>query len=154
RASLLDREEGAAKLAVARRIDLAAQLMREQLFAIADAEDRELGLVRRLRREGRAFLHHARGAAGEDDALGRECFGPSLIAMVERPDLGIDAGLADAPRDQLRHLAPEVDDEDLVGHITRFQKRDSTRRTRRSRRQKSPIRPSFALLSVLRALRV
>src|SRR3546814_4076424 len=31
-------------------------------------------------------------------------------------DLTIDAALADAPRDQLRHLTAEIYDEDIVGH--------------------------------------
>ena len=38
------------------------------------------------------------------------------LRLVERHDLGVDAGLAHAPRDELRHLAAEVDDEDGVGH--------------------------------------
>ena len=37
-----------------------------------------------------------------------------LLGRLERHDLGIDALLAHAPRDQLRHLAAEIDDEDLV----------------------------------------
>ena len=35
-----------------------------------------------------------------------------LRRLVERHDLRIDAGLAHAPRDELRHLAAEIDDED------------------------------------------
>ncbi len=34
---------------------------------------------------------------------------------LEGDDLGIDAGFAHAPRDELRHLAAEIDDEDGVG---------------------------------------
>ena len=37
-------------------------------------------------------------------------------ARVEGMDLAIDAALAHAPRDQLRHLAAEIEDEDAVGH--------------------------------------
>ncbi len=36
------------------------------------------------------------------------------LRLVERHDLGIDAGLAHAPRDQLRHLAAEIDDQDFI----------------------------------------
>ena len=39
-----------------------------------------------------------------------------VLGAVEGHDLGVDALLAHAPRDQLRHLAAEIDDEDGVGH--------------------------------------
>ena len=42
-----------------------------------------------------------------------------LLGGIERGDLAIDAGLADAARDQLRHLAAEVDDEDGFGGLDR-----------------------------------
>ena len=51
------------------------------------------------------------GPAGEDHALGLKAV-KSLLSSVERSDLGIDAGFADAPGDQLGNLAAEVDDED------------------------------------------
>src|SRR6202011_4752530 len=38
------------------------------------------------------------------------------FGFVERDDFGIDAVLAHAPRDQLRHLGAEIDDEDFVVH--------------------------------------
>ena len=40
-------------------------------------------------------------------------------AGIERRDLAIDARLAHAPRDQLGHLAAEVDDEDGLGGLDR-----------------------------------
>ena len=36
------------------------------------------------------------------------------LCLVERDDLGIDARLTHPPRDQLRHLAAEIDDEDFI----------------------------------------
>ena len=39
----------------------------------------------------------------------------SRLGRLERHDLGIDAGLAHAARDELRDLAAEIDDEDGVG---------------------------------------
>ena len=53
-------------------------------------------------------------------------------------DLAIDAGLAHAARDQLRHLAAEIDDEDGVGmcgvlHGGRLKKRVSRRNGLRER---------------------
>src|SRR5436305_339907 len=42
-----------------------------------------------------------------------------FLGRIERRDLAIDARLAHAPRDQLRHLAAEVDDEDGVSVLDR-----------------------------------
>src|SRR5689334_7069942 len=42
-----------------------------------------------------------------------------LFRGVERSDFAIDAGLAHAARDELRHLAAEVDDEDGFGRLDR-----------------------------------
>ena len=58
------------------------------------------------------------GPAREDDALGLQPL-ERFLGGVERRDLAIDAGLADAARDQLRHLASEVDDEDGFGGLDR-----------------------------------
>ncbi len=54
------------------------------------------------------------GAAGEDDGLRLDA-PEGFVGRLEGNDLGIDAGLADAPGDQLRDLAAEIDDEDGVG---------------------------------------
>ena len=60
-----------------------------------------------------AGLVHGGRAAGEDDRLGQDRlqrgFGP-----VEGHDLGIDAGLPDAPGDELGVLGAEIDDENFV----------------------------------------
>ncbi len=48
-------------------------------------------------------------------ALGLQAL-EGVLGAVERHDLGVDALLAHAPGDQLRHLAAEIDDEDGVGH--------------------------------------
>jgi hypothetical protein len=37
-----------------------------------------------------------------------------LFGVLDGRDLAIDARLADAPRDQLRHLRSEIDDQNLV----------------------------------------
>ena len=73
---------------------------------------------KRLRRARAVLLDHRGRPAGEDDALGLEPL-EGLLGGVERRDLAIDAGLAHAPRDQLRHLAAEVDDEDGFGGLDR-----------------------------------
>ena len=50
--------------------DLAAQLLRHGLHAVADAEHRHAELEHRLRRARRLLVGDGLGAAGEDDALG------------------------------------------------------------------------------------
>ncbi len=74
-----------------------------------------------LGRARRAFARDAVGPAGQDHRLGGE-FGQKgrrhpLIGM----DFAIDVQLAQAARDQLRHLGAEVDDEKalMLGHASR-----------------------------------
>ena len=107
-----DLERGAAELAGVAAFDLAAQLRHHGLLAIADAEHGHARVEDRLRRPRRARLMHAGRTARQDDGLGQDGlergFGP-----VEGHDLGIDARLAHPPRDQLRVLRAEIDDEDF-----------------------------------------
>ena len=113
--SSVDIDEGAAELAMVGALDLAAELLADRLLAVADAEHRHVQLehdARRLRRL--AFIDRGR-AAGEDDALGAEV-GDALGIGVEGQDLAIDAGLADAARDELRELGTEIEDQDTFGH--------------------------------------
>src|SRR6266540_3795363 len=96
-------------------LDLAAQLLRHRLLAIADAEHRHVRPGDRCRRERRALLDDRPRAAGENDAL-RPHLGKSLLGLLERHDLAIDALLAHPARDELGHLGAEIDDENLVVH--------------------------------------
>jgi hypothetical protein len=57
-------------------------------------------------------LDHARRPAGEDDRLWRKALQEVAIDFVERMDLAIDAILTHAPRDELRYLTAEIDDQD------------------------------------------
>ena len=112
-------EEGAAELAAAlaigaARLDRAAKLVAHDLLAVADAEDRELAVEQSLRGARAAFLGHAGGRAGEDDAARRKPF-ERRLGIVEGRDLAIDAGFAHAAGDKLGHLAAEIDDQDRVG---------------------------------------
>ena len=98
--------------------DLAAELLVQRLLAVADGEQWNAAVEHDLRRPRAAVLGHRRRSAREDHAPGLkplEC----LLGSVERSDLAIDAGLAHAPRDQLGHLAAEVDDEDGLGGLDR-----------------------------------
>ena len=114
RAVLLDLEEGAAEFAVVPAFDLAAELDAHRLLAVADAEHRNAGLEDDLRRARAADLDGRGRAAGKDDRLRLDAL-EGFVGRLERHDLGIDAGLAHAPGDQLRDLAAEIDDEDGVG---------------------------------------
>ena len=108
-----DLDLGAAELAVMAALDLAAELRRHRLLAVADAEHRHAGVEDVLRRPRRDRLGHRGRPAGEDDAL-RLHLAEGLLGRLERHDLGIDPLLAHPPRDELRHLRAEIDDEDLV----------------------------------------
>ena len=85
------------------------------LFAVADAEHRNAGLIDRHGRQRRILVEHRGRAAGEDDRLRLEP-GHALLGLGERHDLAIDARLAHAPRDELGYLAAKIEDEDGVGH--------------------------------------
>ena len=104
---------GAAELAVVAALDLAAELGGHGHLAVADAEHGHAGIEDRLRRARRAFLVHRFRAAGEDHRF-RLHLVEGGFGLLERHDLGIDALLAHPARDQLRHLAAEIDDQNLV----------------------------------------
>ena len=117
RRGLGDLDLGAAELAVMAALDLAAELLRHRLLAVADAEHRHAGLIERRRRQRRARLVHRGRTAGEDHALGAHV-GEGGLRLLVRHDLGIDAFLAHAPGNQLRDLRAEIDDQNLIvgGH--------------------------------------
>ncbi|MND45787.1 hypothetical protein D3C80_366510 [compost metagenome] len=114
RACLLDVDIGPAEFRRMAALDNAAELRAERLLAVADAEDRNLAVKHRLRRARASFRRHGCGAAGEDHALGLKLL-KRLCGILKRMDFAIDPGFADAARNQLRHLAAEIDDENAVG---------------------------------------
>ena len=104
-------ERGLAELGGARALDAAAELLRHQLHAVADAEHRDAELVDRRIDLRRAVGVDRRRAAAEDQR-GRV---PRAQRRRRRPvadELRVDPGLAHTTRDQLRVLAAEIDDED------------------------------------------
>ena len=113
RALLDDADLGAAEFAMMAALHRAAQLRGQQLLAIADGEHRHSRVENALRRARRAVLGDGAGAAGEDHRLGAD-FGEGALGALEGRDLAIDARLAHAPRDELRHLRAEIDDQQLV----------------------------------------
>ena len=112
-----DLQLGAAELAMVPALHAAAHLRHHGLLAVADAEHRQARLEHPVGGARRAELGDAGGAAGQDHGLGLEAL-QRVLGAVEGHDLGVDALLAHAPGDQLRHLAAEVDDEDGVGHAS------------------------------------
>ena len=90
-------------------------LLHHHLLAIADAKDRHDPDQTDLGRARRASTRHAVGPARKDHRLGRHSAQERsqrhiLIGM----DFAIDVQLAQAARNQLRHLAAKVDDEKAV----------------------------------------
>src|SRR5262249_3453302 len=100
-----------AEFADAATLDRAAELRRHGLHAIADAKDRHTRGPHRRRSARRVALRNAPRPAREDDTGGLEVANES-VADVEGMDLAIDVQLPDAPRDELRVLGAEVEDED------------------------------------------
>ena len=91
----------------------AAEVERQALHAVADAEHRD-AQIEDLGVELRGVVDvHAHGAAGEDDALGRVGL-DALDGHVVRHELRVHAALAHAARDELAVLRPEVEHEDGV----------------------------------------
>ena len=104
---------GAAEFAVMAALDLAAELGGHGHLAVADAEHGNAGIEDRLRRARRTFFMHRFRPAGEDHGF-RLHLAEGCFRLLERHDFGIDALLADAAGDQLRHLAAEIDNQNLV----------------------------------------
>ena len=72
-----------AVLAVGGLVDLAAQLVREELQAVADAEHRDAQLEDEPVGARAALGEHRRGAAGEDDAPAARTPGCASGVMVQ-----------------------------------------------------------------------
>ena len=102
------------ELAVIGGLDLASELRRHRLHAVADPEHRHPELEHRVRSAVARRLVDRFGAAGEDDALRREGAEP-LRVDVERVDLGVHVRLAHPPGDELGVLRAEIEDDDPVG---------------------------------------
>ena len=105
---------GAPVLALTSLRDLAAEIARHELRAVTDAEDRHPRVVDRGVDVGRVGNVH-RGRAARQDDRGRPLREHLRDRHRPRHDLAVHVRLAHPPRDQLRVLRPEVDDEDDVG---------------------------------------
>ena len=117
-ARLGDGKVGSAKFAaiadLMTRPYFAAQLLAHHLLAIANAEDWHASFKQHIWGARTVSFGHAGGRAGQDDASRLHPL-ESLFGHSEGRNLGIDPRLAHAPRDQLGHLAAEIDDQDGIG---------------------------------------
>ena len=114
-ACVLHRERAFAVFALLAFLDLAAEKLREQLHAEADAQHRHAELENIFVRQRRVLRINARRPAGQNDAarLHRGDFGGG---RVEAEDGGIDVALAHAPGDDLRVLRTEIQDDNFFRH--------------------------------------
>ena len=92
---------------------LAAQLLGDQLRAVADAEDRHAGVVDPASIDGAPSTCTDAGPPERMIPFGRLA-SISASGIVRGTISRVDVRLAHAPGDQLRVLRPEVDDEDGV----------------------------------------
>jgi hypothetical protein len=91
----------------------AAQLRGHGLHAVADAQHGNPQLEDGPGGARGLLLGDGRVAPGEHHAAGIER-AHEIVAHVVRVQLAVHPRLANAPRDELRDLGPEVEDEDLV----------------------------------------
>ncbi len=111
---------GTAKFRLARPIDATPEVARHQLHAVANPEDGdpqpEYGCI-----DLRCPLRVDRGGPARQHE--RPCPAPDHFVGVDRGrnELRVDATLANSPRNQLRVLATQVDDENwaVLGHLLR-----------------------------------
>src|SRR5215218_4744425 len=107
----LDNQVGAAVLPDLDGPDLGPLRERHELHPVADAEHRRVELEKPLLHPRSVVLVDAVRTAGEDDPL--EVFHPELFyGRIVEDELGVDAGLAHPPGDQLGVLTAKVEDQD------------------------------------------
>src|SRR5436305_373968 len=108
-----DLDIGAAELAVMAAFDIAAELGRHGHLAVANPQYRNAGVEDRLRGARRALFVHGFWTTRENNGL-RLHLRKRRFRLLERHDLGMDALLPYPARNQLRHLATVVDDQNIV----------------------------------------
>ena len=124
----------APELAHLRLLDAAAELLHEQLHAVADAEHRDPELQQTPVQPGRA-LGGYRGRPPREDDPARGAPGKLVRRCVVRQQLAEDAAVAQAAGDQLAVLPPVVEDHDLLDGRVR-PRRALTRRRRRGHQRR------------------
>ena len=112
-AAALELQQGAAVLAVVRRLDDAAELLAQQLEAVADAEHRHAELEHSAVASGASASSTLDGPPESTMPCGAKR-AHGVQRQTARMDLAVDAALADPARDQLGVLGAEVEDQDPV----------------------------------------
>ena len=92
-------------------------MVRDELSAIADAQQRHLPFDVRQIDNGGFLIAHRERAAAENHALDILANGRNLVV---RMDFTIDVQLAQAATDELGHLRAEVKDENHFLHKPKF----------------------------------
>ena len=112
--AVFNRYIGVAVFALGRGANLAAHVVDDEVKSVADAQHGRVELEQFRVSGRRVGVVDRRGTAGEDDADGlvRLNFGKRRCA---RQDDGKDILFANAPRDQLRILRAEIEDNDCLG---------------------------------------
>ena len=102
-------------------LDLAAELVRHGLFAVANAKHRDAGLEDRHWRQRRILVEYASRTTGKDHAF-RLHLPESAFGFLERYDFAIHAFFAHAPRNELCDLRAKIDDQNFIvrNRIPRF----------------------------------
>jgi hypothetical protein len=108
--SRIDRDQRVAKFALTRSAHFAAEHVGHQLHAVADTEHRGAELEQLGGALRRTLFRHAARSTREDDADG-VASANGIDWGVERHDLGEHRQLSQAPRDELRVLRAEVQNE-------------------------------------------
>jgi hypothetical protein len=106
----LDRDRATSDLALVVGAHLAAEFLAHPLHAVADAEHRDAEFEQLLRHLGRVTGVHRRRPTRQDHPGEVHARG-ELERLVRRRDLAPGVRLANPPRDQLRVLRAEVDDQ-------------------------------------------
>src|SRR5262245_42998499 len=111
-------------LALGGRGNPTPELMRHQLHAIANAENRGTHLPECATHHRCFWVVDTSRPAGKNDSAGIETAN-SLHRQLVRVDLTVDMALSDAPRDELRVLRAEVEDDHYFAWAFRAHRRYS-----------------------------
>src|SRR5437899_1027829 len=110
---------GITELAYLARLELAAELQRHGVHAVADAEHRYTQLECEVGRTARVGIGNRLVTAGEDDPARREV-AHEPVAHIPGMHFAIHAGLAQPARDELSDLGTEIENQDFVVHAMRW----------------------------------
>ena len=111
------RQHGTAIFAGNGAIHFAAKTLRDELCAIANAEQRQLPFDVRQIGNGSLFVAHRERTSAENHAFNVLTDGRNLI---KRMDFAIDIQLAEAATNELRHLRAKVENENHFLHKNKF----------------------------------